>query len=619
MKKTKKKPYTSTWNNICWSVKGQLKYDRAALFMQFLFIPLNAGIAFAEIYLPSLVVGEVTGGGGIAHALSLVGMLMLAILFASLLREVLEYYVHTIDQLYTNKIRDMLYGKALGLFYQTYEKKKMSDLFWRAEQTTQMWNGEEPVKDMTWHTRRFLESLICYALFGTVVSAISPWLILLLTLAPAVNWFCVKAYQKWEYTNREKWRELDRKLWYVQRKTSEFSAAKDIRIYGMAEWIKQMYNLLCIQHSEWDKKRIWRNYFSRIADLFIILLRDGIAYTVLIFMVHAGEISAEQFVLYFAAVSSFATWIGNILDNWVRMRSTSLVLCDLREYLEYPEEGGKEGKIEIGKYAKLTPEIIFDHVSFCYEGAKEDTLHDICLTLHPGEKLALVGLNGAGKTTLVKLLCGLYKPTSGKIYISWQKDKNIKSDRIPIEQIDRKEYYKLFSVVFQKINQMFFSLAEIVSGCGEKEYDKDRVEECILRAGLSEKIATLPDGIETKLDKQVNEGGIVLSGGEMQKLMLARAIYKDAEIFVLDEPTAALDPIAESAIYEEYQNMTGGKSSLFISHRLASTRFCDRILYLQGGRIVEEGTHAELLEARGEYAKLYEIQSCWYQEKGGRN
>lgn len=582
--------------------------------MQVLFIPLNVGIAFAEIYLPSVVVGEVTGNRGVAHALFAVGMLLLVILLANLLREVLDYYVHTVDQIYTYKVRDMLYKKAMELFYQIYEKKKMGDLFWRAEWTTQMYNGEEPVKDMTWHTRRFLESLIGYALFGTVVSAVSPWLLFLLTLAPMVNWFSVRAYQKWEYTNREKWRELDRKIGYIQRKTLAFDAAKDIRIYGMAEWIKQMYKLLCTQHSAWDKKRIWRNYFSRIADLLVIFLRDGAAYAILIFMVRAGEISAEEFVLYFAAVSSFATWVGNILNGWIRMHGTSLALCDLREYLEYSEGEGRE-KIEIKKDQKETPEIVFDHVSFRYEGEEKDTLHEICLTLHPGEKLALVGLNGAGKSTLVKLLCGLYKPTSGQIYISWPEN-NGKKDRIPVEKIDREEYYKLFSVVFQKISPMFFSIAETVSGCGEEEYDKLRVEECIRQAGLSEKISKLPEGIQTKLDKQVNEGGISLSGGEMQKLMLARALYKDASVFVLDEPTAALDPIAESAIYKEYQKMTRGKSSLFISHRLASTRFCDRILYLQGGRIIEEGSHGELLSAGGEYAKLYEIQSCWYQERG---
>ncbi len=654
MKKEKKKPYTSTWSNICWSVKGQFKYARTALLVQVLFIPLNVGLAWAGIYLPSLVVAEVSGGRGLAHAAFTVGIWMFAILCANLLWNVLDYYVHTIDQIYTCKVRDILYEKAMGLFYQTYEKKKTRDLFWRAEMTTQMWNGEEPVKDMTWHTRKFLESVICYALFGTVLSFVSPWLLVLLTLAPAANWFFVRAYQKWVYENKEKWGELDRKLWYVQGKTAEFSAAKDIRIYGMAGWMRQMYGLLCEERSGWDRKRIWKNYFSRIVDIVVILLRDGAAYAVLILMVRKGEITADQFVLYFAAISSFATWIGNILSEWNRMRGTSLALCDLREYLEYPDRNGgrnqdkgkaREEGTGIFDFSGGAPDIIFDHVSFRYDGAEEDTLHDICLTLHGGERLALVGMNGAGKTTLVKLLCGLYEPTAGEIRILtrgssgeagfYDTDATAAGSRdfcggregtdsaaynsrgIPACRISRVEYYKLFSVVFQKVNQMFFSLAETVSGCGENACDLVRVKECIERAGLSEKLASLPDGIHTKLDKQVNEGGIELSGGELQKLMLARALYKDAPVLVLDEPTAALDPVAESRIYEEYKNMTKGKSSLFISHRLASTRFCDRILYLQGGRITEEGTHDSLLAAGGGYAKLYEIQSCWYQEEGG--
>ena len=620
MGKEKKKPYTTTWNNICWSIRGQLKYSRVALFMQILFIPLNVGLAWTGIYLPSLVVAEVTGGAGFSHAAYTVGIWMFAILCATLIWNVLDYYVHTLDQIYTCKVRDMLYEKAMGLFYQCYEKKKMGDLFWRAERTTLRWNGEEPVADMTWHVRKFLESVICYALFGTVVSFVSPWILLLLTLAPAVNWFCVRAYQKWEYANRGKWGELDRKLYYVQRKTEEFTSAKDIRVYGMAGWMRQMYKLLCEEHSVWDKKRLWKSYFSRIADLFVILLRDGAAYALLISMVRKGEISAEQFVLYFAAISSFATWIGNILDGWNKMRGTSLLLCDLREYLEYPDPEGAGSMDGAGKFTPFdlkgrAPDIIFDHVSFRYEGAKNDVLHDICLTLHSGEKLAIVGVNGAGKSTLVKLLCGLYEPTDGKIRIVYA-DGGDNRKTIPVCHIPRREYYKLFSVVFQKVNQMFFSIAETVSGCGEDECDIMRAKECIKRAGLSQKLDLLPDGIHTKLDKQVNEGGIELSGGEMQKLMLARALYKDAPVLILVEPTAALDPIAESRIYEEYQNMTRGKSSLFISHRLASTRFCDRILYMEGGKIMEEGTHDSLLAAGGEYAKLYEIQSCWYQEKG---
>ena len=256
---------------------------------------------------------------------------------------------------------------------------------------------------------------------------------------------------------------------------------------------------------------------------------------------------------------------------------------------------------------ELSPEITFDRVTFRYDGAKTDTLKDISFTIGSGEKIALVGLNGSGKTTLVKLLCGLYEPTSGEIRING----------VPVKKFYRRDYYKLFSPVFQDVETSFFSLAEtVVAGSGD-EPDYSLAKQCMRRAGLGPKIDSLPNGIYTKLDKQVNEDGIELSGGEVQKLMLARALYKDAPVLVLDEPTAALDPISESRVYEEYMRLSDRKSSLFISHRLASTRFCDRILYLDNGRIAEEGTHGELVDKGGKYAKLFEIQSCWYRDGSG--
>ena len=501
--------------------------------------------------------------------------------------------------------------KSLTLFYQIYERKEIRDLGNRAKKATEMWDGVQPIADLPRRSRNLIDNMLCYLLFGSVISFVSPLLIPILTIAPAVNWFCAKAYRNWEYSHREHWTDIDSKLWYVQEKTADFAAAKDIRIYGMAGWFRQIFRDFSAKRLFWEKKMILRSFLSRIADLFVILLRDGAAYLLLIKMTLEGSITVDKFVLYFSAISMFASFIGNIMNEWNGIRAASLDVCDYRRYLDLEQPDGS-GEAQAQDHLKTAPEITLDHVSFRSEESDKDTLHDISLTINPGEKVALVGLNGAGKTTLVKLLCGLYLPACGDIRING----------ISSRSFGREDYYRLFSPVFQDIQAGFFTLAEIVSGQIRNRTDSsaiqsaagfDRAEECMRLAGLGERLDTLPHGIHTHLDKQLYEDGTELSGGELQKLMLARALCKNAPVLVLDEPTAALAPIAENQLYLQYRNMTQGKTSLFISHRLASTQFCDRILYLKDGTITEQGTHQELIALGGEYARLYELQSCWYQ------
>ena len=243
-------------------------------------------------------------------------------------------------------------------------------------------------------------------------------------------------------------------------------------------------------------------------------------------------------------------------------------------------------------------------VSFRYPGADRDTLSHVSLTIHPGEKLAVVGKNGAGKTTLIKLLCGLYDPTEGQVLL----------DGEDIRQYDRRDYYKHFSAVFQQFSLLAGTMAENVAQTNGENVALPKMWDCLERAGLADKIRELPRRENTHLGRKVYLDGIDLSGGQTQRLMLARALYKDAPVVVLDEPTAALDPIAESDLYRKYSDLTGNRTSVYISHRLASTRFCDRILLIENGGIAEEGTHEELLEAGGRYAYLFNIQSKYYKE-----
>ena len=601
-KTPKNRPYRSALDNALWSFREILKQAPVCFLLMALEVPLNVCLSFTEVYLPALVVAEFTGGAPLSRMAFRVGMVILLMLTANVLRTFSKGLSQTY---YLTKYRFQknmeVNRKSMTCFFQNYESKDIRELGDRATLATQQWNGVQPVSDVPSRSMKLVENLLCYLLFGSVISFVSPLLVPILTIAPAVNWFCARAYRNWEYAHRDKWTDIDHRLWYVQGETADFRAGKDIRIYGCAGWFRQIYSDLCARRAFWNRQLIWRSFLSRIADLFVILLRDGAAYALLIKMTLAGELTVDRFLLYFSAISMFASFIGNIITEWNGIRATSLDLCDYRKYLDLPEQDGT-GEADVTKLLGTAPEITFEHVSFRYEGAHSDTLQDLNLTLNSGEKVALVGLNGAGKTTLVKLLCGLYLPTEG----------DIKINGISVRKFRRKDYYRLFAPVFQDVQTGFFSLAETVSGQIGEGTDFRRAGQCLELAGLGEKLRSLPQGIHTKLDKQLYADGIALSGGEAQKLMLARALYKDAPVLVLDEPTAALDPVAENQIYLQYQEMTQKKTSLFISHRLASTQFCDRILYLKDGQVAEEGTHQELIALGGEYAGLYEKQSCWY-------
>ena len=338
-----------------------------------------------------------------------------------------------------------------------------------------------------------------------------------------------------------------------------------------------------------------------MTEAVLTMARNGIAYVYLISMVLKEGLGVPEFLLYFTAVTTFTTWVMGILQQVTKLHEQSLDISRVREFIEYPEPFRFEEGESVPKADGY--ELKLEHVSFRYPEAEEDTIHDLNLTVRPGEKLAIVGLNGAGKTTLVKLLCGLFDPTEGRVLLNGK----------DIREFNRREYYGLLSAVFQEFSILDVTVAENIAQTN-RNIDYDRIRDCIEKAGLTKTIHELPNGLDTHVGREVYLDGVLFSGGQTQRLMLARALYRDGPILMLDEPTAALDPLAENDIYMKDNDMTAGKTSLFISDRLVSTRFCDRIIFVADGRIAEEGTHESLLALGGEYAKLFEVQSRYYQE-----
>ena len=377
-------------------------------------------------------------------------------------------------------------------------------------------------------------------------------------------------------------------------------------MFGLAPWLRELrmksMKALAAFVARRERTYLWAN----VVDVALTLLRSGLAYAYLIWQTLEQGWPASTFLLYFTAVSGFTAWVTGMLSQLSRLHQESIDLSKVQEYLNLPEpfrfEDGLQPPVAQGYELRL------ENVSFRYPGTEKDILKHMNLTIHPGEKLAIVGLNGAGKTTMVMLLCGFYDPTEGRVRLNGQ----------DIREFDRSAYYKLFSAVFQGFSILDTTIAECVAQTAQG-IDLEKVQRCLAQAGLTETMAKFPQGVNTHFGREVYLDGVQLSGGQTQRLMLARALYKDGPILVLDEPTAALDPIAENDIYQKYSDMTAGKTSVFISHRLASTRFCDRIVFIADGGIAEEGTHQALLAKGGAYARLFAVQSRYYQEGGAQD
>lgn len=554
--------------------------------------------------LPAVAVALITGGYGVGMFLGMMGVVTGVYMVISFIRTSLQGWL---SGNYTDtRIQKMIVPLSEKMIRTDYCNVEPIEMQRKAEKAMSSLENNWIGAELIWkNTPAFLVKCIGILLFASALSMVDWRIIFIIALMAILN-IVFNIYSRYyERVNKAEAIIYDKKIDYLYNNSINLKNGKDVRIFKLEKWFYQVGQQLIAKRIRWKRKIEARYFLPDCSDNILAMIRDLAAYSILCAKAIQGELGIAEFTFYIGVVAGFSTWLKEAIEGLADIQRASLQVDDYRNYENIGNRYNHKENNPLPEFGEKGIPIEFKNVSFRYEGAEKDTISNLSLKIEAGSKIAIVGNNGAGKTTLVKLLSGLYYPTGGELLVGGQS----------VTEYNIEKYQKLIGTVFQNVEILACTLEQNIACCVDSKIDSDRVKQSLKTAGLLEKVNQLKDKEKTNLTQIVDEDGILLSGGEMQKLMLARALYKDAPIMILDEPTAALDPLAESEMYEKYSELSANKTSLFISHRLASTKFCDRVLFMESGQIVEDGTHESLLEAGGNYAKMFEIQSHYYQEE----
>jgi len=587
--------------NIWYCIKKTSEWYFALLVLYIILTLVNAIIPILSAFLPKLVIERLTSDSDIWGLIDTIMIFMGSIAVLTGVSKFLTKYLYFEKFSINVHYLKLVANKGLTTDYINQENGTFRKL---QEESFQYCNGHSPLTQVYDVLQSLGTSVLGITVFSAVLFKLNAAVILFLVVTTAFSFYLNKRVVKWTDEHSKERMGYVQQLSYINAVSGDARSAKDIRIYPMAKWFSDIYEDNMKGIAAWYRKLTKKLFRVTACDGALGLLREGIIYLYLIYMFMSGHISVGDFVLYFGVVNDFSAWLSEIFAEASVLNQLSTKIKRFQEYLDFSEYYRREDGVHL-EQEKTPKEIELKNVSFRYEKNQPYVLKNFSLVIRPGEHLAVVGLNGAGKTTLIKLICGLIDPTDGQVLYNGK----------PITEYNRVELYQMYSAVFQQFSIMPVTVEEIVAEAPTAQVDSERVKKCLELAGMWERIQKLPDKLQSQYGRTIYDEGNEFSGGETQKLLLARSIYKSAPILLLDEPTAALDPIAESELYQKYNQISEGKTAVFISHRLASANFCDRIILIENGAICEEGTHRELLAMKGKYYNLFELQAKYYREE----
>lgn len=594
--------------------------NQRVLYLYFVLnILLTLILSAAAILTPRFLIAELTGKASV-KTVFLIAVTFFAVTaaggyFLAYVKEGYELNIAHFRYYFIEKMKE----KILQVRYENLENPKYLNEFWRV--TTATSDIEFGVQGILVQLFNLSVNGVSSLFYLSILGRLNFWIVLLLIGNIYLVYILRSRAGRYEVETSKKSSIFGRRQRYLSNAMGNLAYGKDIRIYGMSNFLldRLMENHKGRRAVDLDVQK--HHYVADFVESVFSCVRDIVIYGYLITCVLNGRISIADFTMCFMTVATLTITLEKVFEDVAFVKEDLFRIEEMKKFLKLPNEGdpvesGEETDSASGEPGRTKEprvpvpeaenyEITFHHVSFHYPGSDRNVYTDFNFTIRAGEKLAIVGINGAGKTTLVKLVMRLYDPTEGAILLNG----------IDIRCFELKHYRRLLTAVFQDVNLFAMTLRENIT-CTEGAYDRERFLSSVENAGLMTFFEQHGKNPDLPLTRYLYDDGVDVSGGEKQKIGIARALYKNGKIMIFDEPTAALDAHAEYTLYHELADISRGKTLLFISHRLASTRFCDEIALIDGGRVAEQGTHEELLLKQGMYYQMFMAQKKYYEEGG---